>query len=51
MDKNLANIQANSVPGVFSVVNHLEAPPSKSKKKKSEPKSETKSDTTDQTKQ
>ncbi len=35
MDKNLANIQANSVPGVFSVVNHLQAPPSKNKKKKS----------------
>jgi hyperosmotically inducible protein len=33
MDKNLANIQANGVPGVFSVVNHLQAPPNKSKKK------------------
>ena len=33
MDKNLAYIQANGVPGVFSVVNHLQAPPNKSKKK------------------
>jgi len=33
MDKNLANIQANGVPGVFSVVNHLQAPPKKSKKR------------------
>jgi len=23
MDRNVANIQANSVPGVFSVTNHL----------------------------
>jgi len=34
MDKNLANIQANSVPGVFSVVNHLQAPAGKGKKSK-----------------
>jgi hyperosmotically inducible protein len=34
MDKNLANIQANSVPGVFSVVNHLQAPAGKGKKNK-----------------
>jgi hyperosmotically inducible protein len=34
MDRNLANIQANSVPGVFSVVNHLQAPAGKGKKNK-----------------
>jgi hyperosmotically inducible protein len=34
MDKNLANIQANSVSGVFSVVNHLQAPAGKGKKNK-----------------
>jgi hyperosmotically inducible protein len=33
MDRNLANIQANSVPGVFSVVNHLQVPAKASKKK------------------
>jgi len=33
MDKNLAYIQANGVPGVFSVVNHLQTPPKKGKKK------------------
>ena len=35
MDKNLANIQANSVPGVFSVTNNLQAPSQKKTKKKS----------------
>ena len=33
MDRNVAFIRANGVPGVFSVVNHLQAPPDKSKKK------------------
>ena len=33
MDKNLANIQANSVPGVFSVTNNLQVPPKEAKKK------------------
>ncbi len=32
MDKNLANIRANGVPGVFSVTNNLAVPPKKSKK-------------------
>lgn len=32
MDKNLANIRANGVPGVFSVTNNLVVPAKKSKK-------------------
>jgi hyperosmotically inducible protein len=32
MDKNLANIRANEVPGVFSVTNNLAVPATKSKK-------------------
>jgi len=28
-DKNLVNIRANSVPGIFSVDNHLQVVPSK----------------------
>ncbi len=33
MDKTLAGVRANGVPGVFSVTNNLQAPPKKAKKK------------------